>query len=99
MGFELEASRGSGTLYHAGKACGRERRSSFGREHEWRLGILLPGQAAECPHLVAPDGMGTGCALLGPADRQRRVVEVDLVPAEVDKLRRSEAVPVSQQHH
>ena len=56
-------------------------------------------QVGAIPKFVPPNGMGAGCPLLGPANRQRRVIEVDLVPTQVDKFRRSQAVPVGQQHH
>jgi hypothetical protein len=60
---------------------------------------LLPGQPAQRPQFVAPDGMRAWCALLGPADGKGGVVEVDLVPAQIDQFRHSEAVPVGQQDH
>jgi hypothetical protein len=44
MGLELEAGH-----YHAGEACGGERGTTFGREHEGRLRILLPGEPTQCP--------------------------------------------------
>jgi len=79
----------AGTFHHTSEAGSREWRATFGREYERRLGILLPGKPTQCAEFV----------LLGPADGQRRVFEVDLVPAQVDQFNRPEAVPVGQQHH
>jgi hypothetical protein len=42
--------------------------------------------------------MHTRDTVLGPADVQASIVEVDLAPAEIDKLCR-QAVPVCQKHH
>jgi hypothetical protein len=38
-------------------------------------------------------------ALLGPTDRERGVVEVYLIPTQVDQIRCPEAMPVGQQDH
>ena len=61
---------------------------------------LAPGPSRRnARKLVAANGVGAGRPLLGPANCQRRVIEVDLVPTQVDKLRGPQAVPVGQQHH
>jgi hypothetical protein len=60
---------------------------------------LFARKPTERPQFVATDRMRGGRTLLGPADCQRCVVEVDLVPTQVDQFNRSEAVSVGQQHH
>ena len=43
--------------------------------------------------------MGGGRALLGPADVQDGVAEIDLIPAQVDKLGRPQAVAEGDKDH
>jgi hypothetical protein len=63
-------------LYHARKACLRERRPPLAGERERRLGILLPLQLAHCPHFIAENRMGGRRTLLGPADVKDGVGEI-----------------------
>jgi hypothetical protein len=67
-------------------------------EHERRRRALAlePAQSAQ---LIALDRMRARGAVLYPADVEHRAVEVDLVPAKVADLSRSQAVPVGQQDH
>ena len=66
----LEGEPGSlaSARQHAGKPCRSEGRAALGREHERRLGILLPLQPTQHPQFVADDGMRRRRAPLGPAD-------------------------------
>ena len=50
----------SSSLDHSREASSRKGRAALRGEHEWRFGILLTGQATQCPELVAADGMGAG---------------------------------------
>ena len=86
-------------LHHARKACRRERRPPLAGEHERRLGILLPLQLAQGPHFIADNGMGGRRALLGPADVQDGVGEIDLIPTQVYKLGRPQAVAEGDKDH
>ena len=64
MSRKAELGLDTRALYHAGKACGRERRSPLAGEHERRLGILFPLQLAQDPHFIADNGMGAGVPFL-----------------------------------
>ena len=86
-------------LHHARKACRRERRPPLAGEHERRLGILLPLQLAQGPHFIADNGMGGRRAPLGPAYVQDGVGEIDLIPAQVYKLGRPQAVAEGDKDH
>ena len=101
MGEPSEAQLGldTGALHHARKACRRERRSPLAGEHERRLGILLPLQLAQGPHFVADNGMGGRRALLGPADVQDGMGEIDLIPAQVYQFGRSQTVAEGDKDH
>ena len=92
MGRKAELGLDTSALHHARKACRRERRPPLAGEHERRLGILLPLQLAQGPHFIADNGMGRRRALLGPADVQDGVGEIDLIPTQVYKLGRPQAV-------
>ena len=68
--MNLDAKPGSlrSALQQPGKARWGEGRTALAGEYERRLGILLPLQPAQRPHLVADDGMRRRRAPLGPAD-------------------------------
>ena len=79
----LDAKPGSlrSALQQPGKARRGEGRAALAGEPERQLGILLPLQAAQRPHLVADDGM-RGCrAFLRHADVQDEMVEVERLQA------------------
>ena len=94
-----KAGPDASALHHAGKACRGEGRASLAGEHERRLGILLPLQLAQGPHFIADNGMGRRRALLGPADVQDGVAEIDLIPTQVYKLGRPQAVAEGDKDH
>jgi type 1 fimbriae regulatory protein FimB/type 1 fimbriae regulatory protein FimE len=52
VGFEIEPSGLSSPFNHPRKAGRGQRRAALRREHERRLRILLPGQAAQRAELV-----------------------------------------------
>jgi len=68
VNLQGEAGSLASALQHAGKPRRCEGRAALGREHERRLGILLPLQPTQRPQLVADDGMRRRRAPLGPAD-------------------------------
>jgi hypothetical protein len=76
-----------------------ERRAALRGEHERRFRILIALKLPQRPRFVAEDGMGAGCALLDPTDRQGGVVEVDLVPSQVHQLTDPKAVAVGHKDH
>src|SRR4029077_20712758 len=94
VGMSLKAELGldASTRHHASKAASRERRAPLGCEDERRLRFLLTLQLAQGPHLVATDGMGARHAFLGPTNVQHGMGEIHLIPAQVYKLGRPEAV-------
>ena len=61
--------------------------------------VLLPLQAAQRPQFRPPSGCVAGVAGLAPADVQIGTAEVHLIPAQIDKLTRPQAVPVGDQDH
>jgi hypothetical protein len=99
VGLEAEICLLARPLDHARKACGAERCATFRGEYEGRLGLLLALQPPQPPQLVAEDRMRAGAALLDPADVQRGRVEVDLIPAQVRQLGRSQAMPIGHKDH
>jgi len=99
MGLEAKSSFSACSLNHAGKASGREGCDPLRSKYEGRLGLLFTLEAAQGAQLVAEDRVGAGRTALNPADVQRARCELDLIPAEVNKLRRAQAVSVSYQDH
>ena len=64
-----------------GKARCGEGRAALAGEHKRRLGILLPLQPTQRPHLIADDGM-RGCRTFPRhADVQDEMVEVERLQA------------------
>ena len=55
--------------------------------------------AAEVAHFAPAERMRGRGAVLGSADVQGCGFEVDLLPAQVHYLGRSQAMPVGQEHH
>jgi hypothetical protein len=86
MGLEAQLCGFPGALDHAGKSRGGERGAAFRGEHERRFVLLIALQPAQCAQLIAAQWLRARRALLGPADRQGSVVEVDLVPTKVDQF-------------
>jgi hypothetical protein len=82
------------TLDHAGEASGAEGGAAFRCEHEGRLGFLFPPKPPQPPQFIPKDRMGTGGALLGPANMQGGRGEVYLIPAQVRCLGRPETVAI-----
>jgi hypothetical protein len=99
MSRKAQLGLDTSALHHASKACRRERRPALAGEHERRLGILLPLQLAQGPHFIADDGMSGRRALLGPPYVQDGVGEIDLIPTQVYKLRRPQAVAEGDEDH
>ena len=64
MGLEAELRLNPGPLDHAGEPGGAERRTTLGREHEWRLRVLLALEPPQGAQFVAEDGMGAGVPCL-----------------------------------
>jgi len=62
-------------------------------------GDLKSCSLAQGPHFIADNGMGGRRALLGPADVQDSVGEIDLIPTQVDKLGRPQAVAEGDKDH
>jgi hypothetical protein len=58
-----------------------------------------PGEPAQRPQFVALYRVGARVAVLDAADVEHGAVEVDLVPAQVARFGRPEALPVGQQDH
>ena len=50
--------------------------------------LLLPCQPTQRPELISTDRMRAGGALLDPAHRQGRSLEIDLIPANINQLAR-----------
>src|SRR5262245_43028154 len=80
------------------KPSNGERRVALGDEHEGR-GLALALQPAQRPQLASADRMGRGSSLLAPVNVQAGSVELNLLPAQIDKLRRAQAVPEGSQDH
>ena len=94
VNLQGDPSGRTSALQHARKPRRGEGRAALGREHERRSRLLLTLESAEGAHLVADDGMRRRRAPLGPADVQRRSVEVDLIPAKVGEFGHAQAVAV-----
>ena len=86
-------------LDHAGEPCGAERRSALRREHEGRLGLLLALKAPQGSQFIAEYRVSARRTPLDPANMQRSRSEVDLIPAEVNKLGGPKAVTIGHQDH
>src|SRR5689334_4528971 len=71
------------TLDHSSEAGSGERGTTFGREDERRLWLLLSVQTTESPQLVAHDGVRAGSAALHPADVEGSGTEINLFPPQV----------------
>ena len=56
-------------------------------------------QLAQGPHFIADNGMGGRRALLSPSDVQDGVGKIDLIPAQVYKLGRPQAVAEGDKDH
>ncbi|SRR6266566_436682 len=54
---------------------------------------------AECSHLSTGERMRAGRSVLNPANMQGCGSEVDLFPAQIADLRRSQSMPKRKQHH
>ena len=68
-------------------------------EQERRLGLLFPLQLTQGPQVIADNGMGGRRALLGPPDVQDGVGEIDLIPAQVNKLGRPQTAAEGDKDH
>lgn len=99
VGFEAEASRRTSALYKPRKARRGERRAALGHKHEWRLWFLLSLEPAKGSQSVATDGMRSRRPLLDAPDGQRGAAKINLIPAQVYQLARSQAVLVGHLDH
>jgi hypothetical protein len=87
MDLYFNSSRISSSLQHPREPSGGERRPTLTDEHKWaRCGFPL--KSSECPHLPAGQRMCVGRARFDPTDVQERVIEIDLLPPQVQQLRR-----------
>ena len=96
--YALQSCGQRDTLDHATEAGDRERRASHGDKYERRLGGL-PLKTPQGAKLIAADGVGGRRAVLDPANEQRPVLKIDLIPAQVHQFGGTEAVPIRQQDH
>ena len=87
MDLDLDPSRLGCTLQHPREPSGRERSPALTHEHKgarWSF----PLKPSERPHLPAGQRMRAGRTRLGPTDVQDSVVEVHLLPSQVQLARR-----------
>ena len=63
------------------------------------FGLLLALEPPQRPQFIPKDRMGTGRALLDPADVQRGRPELHLIPAQVHQLGDAQAVPIGHEDH
>ena len=88
MHLDVEASGQRRTLQHSREASRCEGCPSLRDEHErgrWRL----PLEATQCSHFAAGQGMRAGRTVLCPTDVQGSPSEINLIPTQVAKLRRT----------
>jgi hypothetical protein len=60
---------------------------------------VIAAELAERPHLVALQQVRGRTALLGPAHMKPMTIEINLIPSQIDKLDRSEPVPIGDKDH
>jgi hypothetical protein len=92
MHFDVEASGHRRTFQHSREASDCERCPSLREKHErgrWRLAV----KATQCSHFPAGQGMRAGSAVLRPTNVQDGLIEINLIPMQVAKLRCTQAVP------
>jgi hypothetical protein len=98
VNLEAKPSFDSGALDHLGKARLRKQRAALGQEHEVAM-RSFPAQPPKSPHLIALQQVRGRIALLGPAHVKPMAIEINLIPLQIDKLDRAEAVAVRHQDH
>jgi hypothetical protein len=94
VGLEPEVRLHACTLDHARETCGREGGAALRGEYEGRLGLLFALQPPEPPQLVPEDRVCRRRSPFDPADCHGCLLEVDLVPAEVDRFDWPEAMAI-----
>ena len=99
VSLKLKAGSLTSPFQHPGKAGGGEWGASLRRKHERRFGVLVTLQLAKGAGFIASDGMRGRRAPLGPSDGHGGGGEVNLIPAQVHQLGRSEAVSEGHEDH
>jgi hypothetical protein len=96
--LKAKTSRLAQALDHAGKAGRSERRAALRRKHERRLWFLFAVQAPQGTQLIAADRVRGWRSRLHPSDSHRGRIEIDLIPAQVNKFAHPEPVAIGYQY-